>query len=176
MTTLTKIDPKSLADGLKDGRFHLIDIREADEHARERIAGSTSLPLSQVEQAGLRLSADQTAVFHCKSGMRTEANCAILAARVEGEALILAGGIDGWKQAGLPVVADTKAPLPMNRQVQISAGLLVLIGVLLGSFVHPAGYILSGFVGAGLVFAGASGWCGMANVLALMPWNQTARA
>jgi rhodanese-related sulfurtransferase len=176
MTTLTKIDPKTVATGLKDGRFHLIDIREADEHAREHIAGAASLPLSAVEDADVRLGAGQTAVFHCKSGMRTEANCARLAARVEGEALILEGGIDGWKQAGLPVVTDAKAPLPMNRQVQITAGALVLLGVLFGSFVHPAGFILSGFIGAGLVFAGVSGWCGMANVLAMMPWNRPAQA
>ncbi|MFN7056650.1 rhodanese family protein [Hyphomonas sp.] len=176
MTTLTKIDPKTLAEGLKAGRFHLIDIREADEHAREHIAGAASLPLSKLEESGLRLGADKSAVFHCKSGMRTEANCARLADKVDGEALLLAGGLDAWKQAGLPVVTDTKAPLPMNRQVQITAGLLVLTGVLVGTFVHPAGYALSGFIGAGLTFAGISGWCGMANVLAVMPWNRTAAA
>ncbi|MFN4101599.1 MAG: DUF2892 domain-containing protein, partial [Pararhodobacter sp.] len=65
-----------------------------------------------------------------------------------------------------------KAPLPMNRQVQITAGLLTLTGVLIGTFVHPAGYALAGFIGAGLTFAGISGWCGMANVLAVMPWNK----
>ena len=173
MSTLTKIDPKTVADGLKAGRFHLIDIREADEFAREHIGGAVSIPLSRVEQADVKLEAGRTAVFHCKSGMRTEANCARLAARVDGEALILEGGLDAWKKAGLPVADNAKAPLPMNRQVQITAGTLVLAGTLIGAFVHPAGQVLSGFIGAGLVFAGLSGWCGMANVLAVMPWNRT---
>lgn len=174
MSTLTKIDPKAVADGLKAGRFHLIDIREADEFAREHIGGAVSIPLSRVEQADVKLEAGRTAVFHCKSGMRTEANCAKLAERVDGEALILEGGLDAWKKAGLPVKDNAKAPLPMNRQVQITAGALVLAGALTGAFIHPAGYFLSGFIGAGLIFAGASGWCGMATVLAAMPWNRTA--
>jgi rhodanese-related sulfurtransferase len=172
MSTLTKIDPKSVAEGLKSGRFHLIDIREADEFAREHIPGAVSLPLSGVEQADVKLEAGRTAVFHCKSGMRTEANCAALSARVDGDALLLEGGLDAWKKAGLPVKDNANAPLPMNRQVQITAGLLVLTGVALGALVHPAGYGLAAFVGAGLTFAGVSGWCGMANVLAVMPWNK----
>ena len=174
MSTLTKIDPQTVAAGLKSGKFHLIDIREADEFAREHIGGAVSIPLSQVEQADVKIEAGRTAVFHCKSGMRTEANCARLASRINGDALLLDGGLDAWKKAGLPVRDNAKAPLPMNRQVQITAGTLVLAGVLVGGLIHPAGYALSGFIGAGLIFAGASGWCGMANVLAAMPWNSTA--
>lgn len=174
MSTLTKIDPQTLADGLRSGKFHLIDIREADEFAREHIGGAVSIPLSQVEQADVKIEAGRMAVFHCKSGMRTEANCARLASRIDGDALLLDGGLDAWKKAGLPVSDNAKAPLPMNRQVQITAGTLVLAGALIGTFIHPAGYALSGLIGAGLIFAGASGWCGMANVLAAMPWNRTA--
>ena len=174
MSTLTKIDPQTVAAGLKSGKFHLIDIREADEFAREHIGGAVSIPLSQVEQADVKIEAGRTAVFHCKSGMRTEANCARLASRINGDALLLDGGMDAWKKAGLPVRDNAKAPLPMNRQVQITAGTLVLAGVLVGGFIHPAGYALSGFIGAGQICAGASGWCGMANVLAAMPWNRTA--
>jgi predicted branched-subunit amino acid permease len=62
------------------------------------------------------------------------------------------------------------------RQVQIAAGSLVVIGVLLGALVHPGFYALSAFVGAGLVFAGVSGFCGMARLLVLMPWNRALRA
>jgi rhodanese-related sulfurtransferase len=70
------------------------------------------------------------------------------------------------------VVDDRRAPLPMMRQVQIAAGSLVLAGVLLGALVAPAFYGIAGFVGAGLVFAGMTGFCGMANILGLMPWNR----
>jgi hypothetical protein len=62
------------------------------------------------------------------------------------------------------------------RQVQIEAGSLVLLGIVLGVWVAPAFLGLSAFVGAGLAFAGLSGWCGVARLLALMPWNRPARA
>lgn len=62
------------------------------------------------------------------------------------------------------------------RQVQITAGSLVLTGVLLGLFVAPGFFGLSAFVGAGLIFAGVTGWCGMANLLRVMPWNRRAAA
>jgi rhodanese-related sulfurtransferase len=81
---------------------------------------------------------------------------------------MLAGGIDAWKQAGLPVIADASQPIEIGRQVMIAAGALVLVGVLLGPFVRPELYALSGLIGAGLVFAGVSGWCGLAKLLGVM--------
>ena len=120
---------------------------------------------------------DRPVVFHCKSGMRTAANAAQLGAAAGGApAYILGGGIDAWRQAGQPTVADRSQPLEIMRQVQITAGGLVLIGVLLGTFVAPGFFGLSAFVGAGLMFAGVTGWCGMANVLRVMPWNRRATA
>ncbi len=86
------------------------------------------------------------------------------------------GGLDAWKKTGLSVDVDTKQPMEIMRQVQISAGSLVVIGVLLGASLHPAFYALSAFVGAGLVVAGVTGFCGMARFLALMPWNRAAKA
>jgi rhodanese-related sulfurtransferase len=62
------------------------------------------------------------------------------------------------------------------RQVQIAAGGLVLAGVALGFTVHPVFFGLSAFVGAGLALAGVTGFCGMARLLAVMPWNRLARA
>ena len=76
----------------------------------------------------------------------------------------------------MPLATDTTAPLEIMRQVQIAAGMLVLIGVVLGVFVAPAWLGLSAFVGAGLAFAGATGFCGMARLLMLAPWNRQAPA
>lgn len=82
------------------------------------------------------------------------------------------GGIQGWKQAGLLTVEDKSQPLPLMRQVQIAAGLLILCGVVLGYSVSSGFFLLSGFVGAGLLFAGVTGFCGMARLLKVMPWNR----
>ena len=67
---------------------------------------------------------------------------------------------------------DSSQPLPLMRQVQIAAGSLALLGVILGYAVSSAFFLLSGFVGAGLILAGVTGFCGMARLLAIMPWNR----
>lgn len=83
------------------------------------------------------------------------------------------GGLNAWKKAGYPTQVNRSKPLPLMRQVQIVAGSLALAGTLGGTFFSPYLYVLLGFVGAGLLFAGISGWCGMAKLLEGMPWNQT---
>lgn len=149
----------------------LIDIREKDEYAREHIAGARNRPLAALADLD---GVKGPIIFHCRAGTRTSANASRLQQAAECEAYILEGGLEGWKQAGLPVAVDKSQPIEINRQVMIAAGSLVLIGVLLGAFVSPRFYALSGLIGAGLVFAGVSGFCGMAKLLALMPWNRVA--
>jgi rhodanese-related sulfurtransferase len=171
--TLPAITPARAAEMLRNGEALLVDIREADERARAHIPGSVHLPLSRLAEAELAVQAGQPVIFHCASGARTAQNAARLAERAGGcQAFIVEGGIAAWKGAGLPVAEDRKAPLPIMRQVQITAGSIVVLGVLLGTLVAPGFYLIAGFVGAGLVFAGISGNCPMANLLAAMPWNR----
>ncbi|HZP08481.1 rhodanese family protein [Methyloceanibacter sp.] len=147
----------------------LVDIRERDEHAREYIAGARNVPLTALD--GLT-GVTAPVIFHCRAGKRTADNAERLRQAARCEAYIVEGGIEGWKQAGLPVVLDKSRPIELNRQVMIAAGGLVLAGVLLGAVVDSAFYAFSGLIGAGLVFAGVSGFCGLAKLLALMPWNR----
>jgi rhodanese-related sulfurtransferase len=173
---LTPLKPEIVADRVRFGRAVLVDIREADEFARRHVKGALSAPLSGLEAAHLKIEAGKEVVFTCKTGMRTGANCDRLAKAVAGPAFVLDGGVDGWAAAGFPVVEQSKAPLEIMRQVQIAAGSLVVVGVGLGFLVHPAFLGLSAFVGAGLTFAGATGFCAMARLLALAPWNRAVRA
>ena len=80
--------------------------------------------------------------------------------------------IDAWRKAGLPIVTDSRQPLELQRQVQISAGSLALGGTALGLLISPWFFIVPAFVGAGLVTAGVTGFCGMARVLMRAPWNR----
>ena len=171
---LTTITPEDAARLLREEGATLVDVREPDEHARERIPGARNLPLSRLEEAELAVQGGRPVLFHCRSGARTEGNAARMAAKCGGEvqAYLVSGGLEAWKRTGLPVAADRRQPLELMRQVQIAAGSMVLLGVLLGTLVSPGFYALSGLVGAGLVFAGATGTCGLARVLRLMPWNR----
>lgn len=169
---LHKLSPQDVRDRLANGRAVLVDIREADEFARAHVPGALSQPLSALEQAHLAVDPGTDVIFTCRTGMRTAGACNRLAARVAGDTYVLDGGLDAWSKAGLPVEEDRKAPLEINRQVQIAAGLLILTGVILGLLVAPGWFGLSAFVGAGLTFAGLTGTCAMARLLMLAPWNR----
>jgi rhodanese-related sulfurtransferase len=169
---LNRLSPQQVRERINAGRAVLVDIREPDEFARSHVKGAQSHPLSSWEKAHLSIDPDADVIFTCRSGMRTAGACDRLAARVNGDAFVLDGGLDAWAKAGLPVETNADAPMEIMGQVQIAAGSLVLIGVLLGFLVAPAWFALSGFVGAGLTFAGISGFCGMARLLMLAPWNR----
>ncbi|MDP3675674.1 MAG: rhodanese family protein [Novosphingobium sp.] len=168
---LPTLTPAEAQRAIKAGAL-LIDIREHDEHAREAIPGALNLPLARIGELPL---AEAGYVFHCRSGMRTDANAARLAAAARGAPChSLAGGIDAWRAAGQMTLRVPGQPIEIMRQVQLVAGGLVLIGVVLGFLVSPALFGLSAFVGAGLMTAGATGWCGMAKLLRHLPWNRPA--
>lgn len=164
------ISPKSLNELLHQGQpVRLLDVRTPAEHAELHIEGSQLMPLDRLDP-GL-VKGNGPCVLVCRSGKRAEQACHKLSASGCENLTILEGGVLAWEQAGLPVTRGQKA-LSLERQVRITAGLLVLAGVILGTWLHPAFYGLSALVGAGLTFAGITDWCGMAMLLAKAPWNQ----
>ena len=170
--SLPHISPAKAKELIDRGAV-LVDIREFDEHARSRIPAARHAPLSRLER--LEFDSETPAViFHCRSGNRTAGNAARLSPCTDYDAFILDGGIDAWKKAGLPVAENKQQPIEIMRQVQIAAGSLVFLGTALGALAHPGFYAIAAFVGAGLVFAGVSGSCMMARLLALAPWNRRA--
>jgi rhodanese-related sulfurtransferase len=176
MTVLKSISPERAAELFRDGAV-LVDIREADEHAREKIPGARHHAISRIDTEHPIGPQDDLVIFHCRTGARTQTNAPRLApADPACVAYVLEGGLDAWKKAGLPVALNRHQPIEINRQVQIAAGGLVLLGLVLGAFVTPALYFISAFVGAGLVFAGVTGFCGMAKIFAAMPWNNAPAA
>jgi rhodanese-related sulfurtransferase len=162
------IDPLTLKGWLDRDQAILVDVREPDEYAREHIAGARLMPLSRFDRAALPATGGKTVVLQCNSGNRSRQ----LAEQMGGEWHHLDGGIQAWKRARLPVEADRHAPLPIMRQVQIAAGSLVLLGQILAWAVAPAFGLLSALVGAGLIFAGMTGFCGMARLLGRLPYNR----
>ncbi|ODR99042.1 hypothetical protein AUC68_07825 [Methyloceanibacter methanicus] len=170
--SLPTISPEDAKRLIEQGGT-LIDIRGTDERAREQIPGSKHGSLTNLTEFS---GTGAPIIYHCRSGMRTAQSAERLRAATPCEAYILEGGLDAWKKAGLPIFTDKNQPIEMQRQVMIGAGSLVLLGMLLGTFATPAFYWLAAFVGAGLVFAGVTGFCAMAKVLAAMPWNRTAAA
>jgi rhodanese-related sulfurtransferase len=172
MAIQSRISAHDLADQLAERDVTVIDVREPMEYASGHIAHSLNIPLSRITKADLPPG---PLVLVCQSGNRSGKALAQLQQHGHPHPVAdLVGGVPAWQQAGFPVRKLKGAPLPLMRQVQIAAGSLVLLGVLLSQTVAPAWIWLSGVVGAGLTFAGISGFCGMARLLAVMPWNRVA--
>lgn len=172
---VTDVDAALVSSWLEDEAAVLIDVREPIEHAEARIAGAVLHSLSGLDTESIRADAgSRRVVFHCQSGKRS-AEAAARFAEAGAEAFQLIGGIEQWSASGRPIVRPVGGPrLPIMRQVQIVAGGLVTIGLALGVLVSPGFLGIAAFVGCGLIFAGVSGWCGMAKLLAAMPWNRVA--
>lgn len=173
---LTPLSPVEAQRLLQRGAL-LVDIREAAEHRRGRIPGAHHAPLSELRVGQVPdLDPDRSLVFHCRSGARTAAHAEALAALSGREAYVLAGGIEAWRSAGLPVASQQRTPISLERQVRLSAGALVLLGLGMSYTVSPGFLLLPALVGAGLLQAGVTGWCGLALLLGAMPWNRQAPA
>jgi rhodanese-related sulfurtransferase len=171
-TQIQVIDAHTLKQWLDDRAISLVDVRESAEYAGERIAGASLYSLSQFDPHKLSVTGETTLVLYCQSGKRSSKAAQKCLEAGLSPVVHLEGGISSWKSAGYPVVKSKNAPISLFRQVQIVAGSLVLLGTVLGVFVSPNFLFLSGFVGAGLVFAGVSNTCAMGMLLAKLPYNQ----
>lgn len=170
------ITPQRLDELVRSGQaVDLIDVRTPLEFREIHIGFARNMPLDRLDPASLRSSVSNGRPLYvtCRSGNRGKQACEKLAAAGLVDVVNVEGGTSAWEQAGLPVVRGKKA-MSLERQVRIAAGLLVLIGAVLGFFVHPYFIGLSAFVGAGLIFAGVTDTCGMGMLIARMPWNHVA--
>lgn len=167
------IDAPTLKRWLDWKEAVLVDVREPAEFASGHLAGAVSVPLSRLSAGGLPEHAGKKLVMQCKAGRRAESACTKLSGEVMDMLYNLEGGIDAWIAAGFEVEQTaTRKVLPMEQQLRVTVGVLLLIGLLLGYGVHPAFFLLSGLLGGGLIYSGLTGACGMAMVLARMPWNR----
>ena len=105
--SLKSISPQAASELVNQGAV-LVDIRAANEHARERIATACHVPMDRLRSGGLPLDGAPAVIFHCRSGNRTRVNASVLGACTACDAYVLEGGLDAWKKAGLPVVADAR--------------------------------------------------------------------
>lgn len=176
-TTLTnpRIEPKALAQMLNRGEpVQLIDVRSPREYDEAHVPGAINVPLEQVESRLSDLRPGQPAVLICQSGRRADM-CRTILENHRDDLIVLEGGTSAWMQEGLPIVRGTANRLPLMRQVQLIVGTCVLLSTLAAYFVAPAWGFIATFMGAGLLVAGATGFCGLANMLALLPWNKAAK-
>ncbi|MBI3541874.1 MAG: rhodanese-like domain-containing protein [Deltaproteobacteria bacterium] len=156
----------------------IIDVREKDEFKADRVAGSINVPLSELghQAPGILKNLDGCSfVLMCRSGKRAGlAKQQLEQLGLGCDLQVYEGGILEWKRQGKPTECAGPVAFPIMRQVQLVAGTLVLAGAALTWWVDPRWLALPAFVGLGLTVAGSTGFCGMAELLARMPWNKAA--
>ena len=171
--SIKTVDAQTLKQWLANNEAVVVDVREPAEHASEKIEGAVLLPLAQVSKKALPDHQGKKLVVHCRSGMRSSTACQrLLAEDPSLEIYNLECGIKAWGEAGHGLQCSGRRCLPLDRQVQIAIGTLIFLATLLAAFVNLGFLWLTGFFGVGLIFAGLSGFCGLAMLLAKMPWNQ----
>lgn len=173
-TAPVQSSPQEVSSRIAGGRrLYLLDVRTPLEFQEVNLTGAQLVPLDQLDATQICRDAgsDCETIVICRSGGRAKKAAEKLATAGMTNVKVMEGGMLAWAAAGLPVNRGQKV-ISLERQVRIVAGLLILTGSALGTWVHPAFYGLSAFVGAGLTFAGITDWCGMGMLLAKAPWNQ----
>jgi rhodanese-related sulfurtransferase len=175
MPHIASIDPAALHEEMKQRPVDLIDVRTPAEFRSIHAVGARNLPLDRMDPSGLLAGrADRGPLYViCHSGARAYKAAERLAAAGFDRAIVVEGGTQAWRVAGLPSVKGLSA-FSVERQAQLTIGLSVLTGAILALTVSPWFALVSAFFGAGLAVAGITGRCQLAVVIGSLPWNRSA--
>lgn len=165
------VSPSELNQWIQSDDAVLIDVREPGEHHTARIPNSRLHPLGKITASDIP-NTDKKVVIYCQKGLRGENACKKVAKDTHADIYNLTGGLSQWSAQGLATESSGKNILPLDRQVQLTIGTTVLTSSVLAYTVNLNFIWLSAFFGAGLIVAGATGFCGLARVIAKMPWNR----
>lgn len=166
------ISPKKLKSHLEKNKVVLVDVREEHEHRGEHIEGCCLIPLTQISLQALPAD-NKSIVLYCRSGKRSAAAAEKLLSQAPHlDIYSLDGGIAAWSRDGFATKKSPGSGFSVERQTRLLAGTLILLGIFLANFYNPVFYVLPAIVGLGLIFSSITNWCGSAQLLSKMPWNQ----
>lgn len=174
------IAPEQLHQRMRSDRpVTLVDVRSQAEYRAGHVRGATSVPLDELDRSDLSertgspcAGSEQPLYLTCHSGLRAQQAAEKLRLAGYDNIVLLQGGTEAWEKSGLPMRRIGNA-ISLERQVQITIGTLLILKVVFGFTVHEVFFVLAALIGAGLITAGVTRWCGMARLIARMPWNHT---
>jgi len=169
---VTLISPHEAQARQGSGELVILDVRTGVEYAQVHAKDAQHISLDTFDAtAVMKRYPGKAIACICKSGTRGGKATQLLLDAGYDRAVNIAGGTEAWVAEGLPVEKNANV-MSLERQVRIAAGFLVFAGTVLAYFANVAFLIIPGFVGAGLMFAGITDFCGMGLLIAKMPWNR----
>jgi rhodanese-related sulfurtransferase len=173
----TVISPRELNRRLaRDGDAELLDVRTPGEHAAAHVPGAKLIPLDELDACAFlkqRGANNKPIYVLCQSGGRARRAIEKFQRAGFNGCVLVEGGTQAWIDTGLPVNRGENKVLPLVRQVQIAVGFISAVGAALALTINPWFALVPLAACCGLLFAGLTGFCGLALVLAKMPWNKT---
>lgn len=163
------LSPKELYDLINNNEVVIVDVREPFEHRSCHIKGSILIPSSSFDETKIPKADGKKIVIHCKSGRRSSM---VLSQMKHKDIYNLEGGVDAWIAQGFDVEKSSKKCLTLDRQVQLTIGTILISSFLLTYFININFVFIALLIGCGLSFAGLTGFCGLAMILAKAPWNK----
>ena len=128
---IEEIDPKAARQEVERDGALLIDVREPHEWDEAHISGAKLVPQRTVAEriAGLAPDPSQRILVHCRVGNRSARVADSLENELGyGNVASVAGGIEAWREAGLPVV-EAEGLTPEQRMRYSRHTLLPEVGV-----------------------------------------------
>lgn len=171
MKTISPSQAKESISSHPAGSYAIVDVRSPDEFKHEHIEGSINMPLDTVLEHAETLRTYGHVYLYCRSGNRSGQACVRLHDAQIAHAVSIEGGIDDLKRVGFPTIKGSRV-IPLQQQVLLGAGTIVATGIVLSALISPWFQLISLFASLGLVYAGLSGNCMLALLLARMPWNR----
>ena len=173
MTTIQEISAKELKAILNSRQsVQVVDVREPVEFDAECVKEARCMPLSSFEEHACHLEKDKPVYLLCRTGNRARQAAEKLGKLGVREFYSVTGGLEAWKAAGFETRQSSPAVWGLERQVRFAAGALVVTGVVLGWLMHSTFAVVAAVVGVGLMFSAITDTCGIAMLLARMPWNR----
>ena len=178
-STYYEIAASELHQRIKAGdEVTILDVRSPAEYQSGHIPGSRLLPIDEINNSSIAEiakttgnKADNPIYVTCWSGLRAKQAANLLTEAGIKNLILLSGGTEAWQKKGLPT-KRCGTNLSLERQVQIAIGSLLILKVFFGFTVHELFFVAGAVIGAGLISAGITRWCGMAQLIARMPWNR----
>ncbi|HDL02308.1 MAG TPA: DUF2892 domain-containing protein [Candidatus Pacearchaeota archaeon] len=153
----------------------LLDVRTPSEFETQHIHGYHNIPLDELPKHAKEISKiNKDIVLVCRTGARAKTACKLLKKEGSKNIQVLEGGIVAYDKQGHKLVIGTQK-WDIERQVRFAAGLMVLTGIILGYTVSQYFFLLSAFVGLGLIFASITNTCMMGMLLTKLPYNKSSK-